>query len=133
MNDDWKEKFDKELAAKKQRVQELFQYDMFDEDGYPTDEALEIVRLWHWDDVPGWFKFIKELWWSSEWGWKEKDESHNYKKNVIVHRHYISTGGWSGNESIVHAMQKNDMMWNLTWEQSRRGGHYISEEYEVKN
>lgn len=133
MNDDWKEKFEKELAERKQTINELFQHDMFDEDGYPTDEALQIVKLWHWDDIPGWFKFIKELWWMPDWGWKEIEEPHSRKKNEMVKEHHISTGGWSGNESIIHAMEKNDMMWHLCWEQSRRGGHYIFQEYKFKD
>ncbi len=129
MKDNWKEEFDKKVAANKQRIKELFEHDMFDEDGYPTEQALEIVNLWHWDDIPGWFKFIKELWWSPDMLWTEKTESHDYKKDKSVHRYYISTGGWSGNESIIHAMQKSEMNWHLTWVQSRRGGHYIFEEY----
>ena len=46
---------------------------------------------------------------------------------------YISTAGWSGNESIIYAMQNNkSMLWNLTWVQSRRGGHHIFELKEYK-
>jgi len=45
----------------------------------------------------------------------------------------ISTGGWSGNESIIHEMQENSMMWHLNWVQSCRGGHYIFELREFKD
>ena len=37
---------------------------------------------------------------------------------------YISTGGWSGNEDLIGAMQNNAMLWIMTWVSSRRGGHY---------
>lgn len=36
----------------------------------------------------------------------------------------ISTGGWSGNEDIIEAMQDNQVFWSLHWLESRRGGHY---------
>ena len=36
----------------------------------------------------------------------------------------ISTGGWSGNEEILGAMRRNILLWRLTWEMARRGGHY---------
>ena len=36
---------------------------------------------------------------------------------------YFATGGWSGNESIIHAMQEN-IMWKLRWISSHRGGKY---------
>ena len=119
---------DEEIAEKKKRVEFLLlDPDFLDEDGYPTENALEIVEKWHWDDARGWFKFIEGLWAYHDWGWKEKDESHDWNKDKIVHRYYISTAGWSGNESIIRAMQKNDWMWHLNWVQSRRGGHYIFE------
>jgi hypothetical protein len=44
-----------------------------------------------------------------------------------VQRFDISTAGWSGNESLIRAMEKNSFMWATTWVQSRRGGHYIFE------
>lgn len=133
MIDDVMKKVEQDIAEKKARVKFLLDDgDFLDEDGYPTEQALEIVEKWHWDDAKGWFKFIEGLWAYHDFGWKEKDEPHEWKdhkqyKDKIVHRYYISTAGWSGNESIIHAMQRNDWMWHLNWVQSRRGGHYIFE------
>ena len=124
---------DEQLAENLKRKNELLDKgDFLDDDGYPTDDALEIVKLWHWDDARGWFKFIENLWAYRDWGWKEKDEPHEWEdhkqyKDKTVHRYYISTAGWSGNESIIRAMQDNDFIWHLNWVQSRRGGHYIFE------
>lgn len=102
-------------------------FDFLDEDGYPTENALELIEKWHFFDAKGWFDFIEKLWHFGDWGWSEKDEPHAWKENTLVHRFHISTGGWSGNESIIRAMEKNGMMWHLNWVQSRRGGHYIFE------
>jgi hypothetical protein len=133
MIDDVMKKVEQDIAEKKARVKFLLDdADFLDEDGYPTEQALEVVEKWHWDDAKGWFKFIEELWAYHDFGWKEKDEPHEWQnhkqyKDKIVHRYYISTAGWSGNEAIIHAMQRNSMMWHLNWVQSRRGGHYIFE------
>lgn len=110
----------------------LLASDPLDEDGYPTEEALTLIEKWHWSDADGWFEFIKSIWWSADWGWSEKEEPHDWKEDVIVSRIHASTGGWSGNESIIRAMEANTMMWHLNWVQSRRGGHYIFEPKEIK-
>ena len=88
----------------------------FDEDGYPADDTLECVAalnpvennpyeivdyifsIWHWGEMMG--KFDRET------GCFE-----------------ISTGGWSGNESIIDALKKS-FFWVMYWYQSRTGGHY---------
>jgi len=101
--------------------------DMLDEDGYPTDDALFLVERWHWNDPKGWFDFIKSIWWAADWGCTEGLGEHDWDKDKETYRYSISTGGWSGNESIIKSMQKNNMMWTLNWVQSRRGGHYIFE------
>lgn len=98
-----------------------------DEDGYPTDAALETIRTWPWNN-DGWFDFIEEIWWAADWGWKEAIEPSQFDDEKLVRKYYLSTGGWSGNESIISAMQENSWLWNWYWEQSRRGGHYIFEE-----
>lgn len=118
---------EEDIAKSKAAIFDLIEHnDMLDEDGYPTDAALDVIKLWHFTDARGWFKFIENLWMQRDWSWKEKDEPHDYK-DKIVHRYYVSTGGWSGNEDLIRAMQKNHMMWNFNWLESRRGGHYIFE------
>jgi hypothetical protein len=103
-----------------------------DADGYPSEAALEIIEKWHWDDIPGWFKFIEDIWYLRTWGWATKLEQHAYVKDKQVLQYHISTAGWSGNESIIGVMQQNFMLWSLTWVQSRRGGHYIFELKEIE-
>ena len=100
---------------------------MLDEDGYPTNEALTIVELWPFEDEKGWFLFIEKLWYMKSFGWTEGEAPHDWNKDKIVYRYDLSTAGWSGNESIIRAMEENDALWHMTWVQSRRGGHYIFE------
>ena len=83
---------------------------------YPSNETLDAVKAWNWNDCTGLFEFVKQAWWMPDWGWREVDgELH------------VSTGGWSGNEDLIEAMQANVMVWSLCWVQSRRGGHYVFE------
>ena len=137
MKDKIMEEIEQNISAIQLRTQKLLDKgDFLDDDGYPTEDALEIISIWHWNDPKGWFEFIKSLWHYRSWGWREYDEPHPWNdmekyKDRIVHKYNISTAGWSGNESIIYAMQENRMMWNLNWEQSRRGGHYIFELREV--
>lgn len=104
-----------------------------DEDGYPTEAALEKIEKWNYKD--GWtelLEFVRGLW-SHSYCWSmEKNvttfDAPNYK--IVVDVYHISTAGWSGNEMIIGALQKNWMFWNFCWYQSTRGGHYI---FHVKN
>lgn len=105
---------------------------LLDEDGYPTEAALEVISLWP-ENYAEWFKFIKSIWYIPDWGWTESIEDHEYKEGKVK-RYSISTGGWSGNESIIRAMQDNEfMMWVLTWVSSKRGGHYVFESPTILN
>lgn len=134
--DEWKIEFEKTLAANKARIEEILaEDDLLDDDGYPTDGALEIIEKWHWDDIKGWFKFIENLWYLRSWGWSEgifTEDTGFDTADKERYEYHISTAGWSGNESIIYAMQQNSMLWGLTWVQSRRGGHYIFELKELE-
>ena len=127
---DWeksKEEVQRKLDADAEWVANALNGDEFlDEDGYPTENALEIIRRYPFT-LPErkLFEFIHSIWWMPDWGWKEC-EVIDEVTNERSYAYYISTGGWSGNESIIQAMQENKwMFWSLTWQQSRRGGHYI--------
>lgn len=86
-------------------------YPTFDSDGYPTEETERTISEWSYKDYLGWIEYIKEAW------------NHNYGKNWEEDGFLkFSTGGWSGNESIIAAMKDNNILWSMNWESSHRGG-----------
>ena len=90
---------------------------MTDDDGYPTDGELRLIREWPGTDFIRLMAYVRKLWEFAEWGWKDYDAG-------AVHAYDISTGGWSGNESLIEAMSDNNLFWALCWCEARRGGHY---------
>lgn len=84
---------------------------------YPTEEELKTISEWSIDDFYGLMAYIETIWAYAGAGYFEEDGS-------VFKLH---TAGWSGNESIIKALQQNTMFWTLCWVQSRRGGHFIFE------
>ena len=84
----------------------------FDRNGYPTESTLERIKKWDFEDWSGLIDFI-----TSTWHWPDY---------AIMGRKYLElhTGGWSGNEDVICALQDNLMIWGLYWHSSERGGHY---------
>ena len=87
------------------------------EEGYPDDQELEIIEKYPLRDVFHLTDLVNELWavagTRSEW-----------IKGVL---HYeLHTGGWSGNESIIEALEKNRFVdrFCVKW---LRGGHWYFE------
>jgi len=93
-----------------------------DDDGYPTDEALELLSSWKFDNENV-YQFITLL----ETLWKyggfyisiETNEDGKSFKCLNLH-----TYGWSGNEDIIEYLRGNAMFWSMAWYTSKRGGHY---------
>ena len=110
-----------------------------DKDGYPTPEELDSITWWRSGYGPtgnpsfrDLMEYIEERWkWADAgyWTWTKGADpaSSDSTKKSIAFR--ISTGGWSGNEDIIQAMESNIVFWATCWVSSRRGGHY---EFEVK-
>lgn len=91
------------------------------DDGYPTEEFLERIRTWEVKrraDCKALLEFIRAGGWYYPEFFSPADWS---RKGVWM----VSTGGWSGNESVIDAMEDNHMFWLLSWASSRRGGHYM--------
>lgn len=100
-------------------------------DPYPTEAELRRIRRWHWDDgFDALMDYVRSLWWMPDWGWHETGrrpaEISKWKHKPGQRYYDISTGGWSGNESLIDAMQANkNLFWAVCWERSRVGGHYL--------
>ena len=114
---------------KSQAIPEL----MLDGDGYPTEECLK--KLTAWPDVDGALDFMRAHWWAADWGVREQlsEAARAFIRADELEamfggpRRYVamSTGGWSGNESLIRALQANKMVWIFCFVAQRRGGHYI--------
>lgn len=98
----------------------------FDADGYPTEGTLDAIRDWPIDtlaDMEAAMDFAGSAWrydaWSKERGWTDPDDGNRPRV-----RYVFSTYGWSGNESIVDAIEGNQMLQMIGAWSWRRGGHY---------
>ena len=88
----------------------------FDYCGYPTEETLETIEKWSYGD--GFFNLMEFVIkaWNKDYG-KVRKKSFGDK---TIYR--FITGGWSGNESIISALEQNLMFWTICWLKSERGG-----------
>lgn len=89
----------------------------FDFHGYPTDRTLATIREWEAGDCAGLLNFVISAWRYPDYVSRSKDEDGD-----MLH---LSTGGWSGNEDLIAAMEENAVWWVLHWWSSRRGGHHV--------
>ncbi len=99
---------------------------MFDKEGYPTEEALEVFSQWRVPDgdihasAKTVFEYVKSLWQYEEYVDILYPCPRMEKPVVVVELHTL---GWSGNEDIVEELRKT-WFWYLYWQKSERGGHY---------
>lgn len=85
---------------------------------YPSDADLDRLRAWDLADPIGFLKAAQALWWIPDRHWPDE---------VVAGATFeVHTGGWSGNELVIEAMQAahGGLLWHYVWEQTRRGGHY---------
>jgi len=88
----------------------------FDKDGYPTKYTLNTITKWpihNRTSCKELLEFVHKAWYFPSYF------------DVKGNTYRISTIGWSGNEDIIQALQKNYIFWSLCWQSSRRGGHYV--------
>jgi hypothetical protein len=96
---------------------------VMDEDGYPNDEAveaLETVEVRSFADCEYVLDTLQSVWrWPSYFT--------KGRMRLSRRRWHVSTGGWSGHESLLFALERNWWFWMLAYESHRRGGHYVFE------
>lgn len=92
---------------------------VFDKNGYPAEITLETIAHWEvksQESIKGLIAYVNDLWHFGDWGHKLEG------KQVLYWQ--LHTGGWSGNESIIEALQSNLLFWMMCWQKSTRGGHH---------
>lgn len=99
----------------------------YDELGYPSEEALDEIQKWpigeNWNML---LARVEELWSYESYVSRDEEKEHN---KHISHWRFV-TGGWSGNESLIGALQENRLFWRTCWWLSQRGGAH---EFKVPN
>lgn len=85
-----------------------------DEHGYPDEGELDSIKKWPFNDFEGLIQYVSERWKYPEFGWKQTGR-----------RYRLATGGWSGNEDLINAMNCNLIFWSQCWQSSHRGGLHI--------
>jgi len=82
---------------------------------YPTEDTLNLIKNWSSKD----FELAELICsiWNSDYG-----SATLTGKRVKTLQ--LATGGWSGNEDIVAALQQT-MFAKVCWQMSKRGGLYI--------
>jgi len=82
-------------------------------DGYPTVKSLENISNYTGD----FYHLIDSIsFMFSEYGRCELSRCGN--------RWEVDTGGWSGCESVISALERNRLFWAKCWFLSKRGGYY---------
>jgi hypothetical protein len=95
---------------------------LMDSDGYPTQEALDYIKNWTYENHVTGEYFGKQMY----------DELIEYIRSIYVYNDAINyedglleihTFGWSGNEDIIEELKKTDL-WLLKFRCEQTGGHY---------
>ena len=82
--------------------------------GYPTEEVLNhISQIRSGQNHKEILELVKDLWCYPNYVTVENDT------------YTFRTGGWSGNESLISAMQQNLLFWSFCWEMSKKGGVHV--------
>ncbi len=84
-----------------------------DDDGYPTDATLKRIAEWDAADREGALELVRSLWRWPNYATRNGDEFE------------FITGGWSGNESLISALEENLLIKAMCWWSSERGGRHV--------
>lgn len=85
-----------------------------DANEYPTDDELTRITTWPYTDFMGLMDYVESHCWSSYGSFNRQGREFR-----------LITGGWSGNEEVVRALERNAMFGAVCWQSSHRGGLHV--------
>lgn len=95
------------------------------DNGYPS--TIEEVRIATWNDgafdVESLFALMDYV--KVRWSYPDRWEEEDIDEHGAYRQYTLSTGGWSGNEQLISALEDNQtfsIMAPWSW---HRGGHYV--------
>lgn len=89
-----------------------------DDDGYPTDEALDYLRSFH-GSATEMITYVRSLMHNGASMLEEFDDNFGRSQQRLT----LWTHGWSGCESVISALN-GTMFYIMGWESSHRGGRH---------
>ena len=93
---------------------------------YHTEKDLKEIQNWNLQDVYNLLERLRELWEYPKYFIKNwRIDNTNKKKPILILE--LHTGGWSGNEDIIDALENNKLFWLMYWWKIEKGGHYYFE------
>ena len=96
---------------------------------YPSDDDLEQIETWPWQDIAGCLEFVKASWHMAGAGLASHHISAHESYVVLADPEdrylRLATGGWSANEELICALESNRRLHRMAWRMSARGGLHI--------
>ena len=83
---------------------------------YPYFKDLHKIETWPHTDFLGLAEFVCKL-----WSYPECAKLTGKKVKILR----LATLGWSGNEEIISALNRNTLFSMTCWEMSKRGGLHV--------
>lgn len=102
---------------------------VMDANGYPTEETLKKIEDWDYQNngFIALADFVLSLWHFPDWATYRPETKNEFGEQYRELR--LATAGWSGNEDIISALNRNKLFNAICWESSHRGGLHI---YHIK-
>lgn len=110
----------------KKRVEMPTPIDQRGNNPYPTDKELAVIRKWDIIryTIPDLVEYVRCLWNYADIDFFNLHTGREHLFRKACMKLELHTGGWSGNEDIIGALQQNFLFWSMFWRKHTAGGHY---------
>lgn len=98
-----------------------------DTEGYPEESELDLIEKWDYNDVFNLLDYVRDRWAYNDCFRAEWDKDNFLKSPTLILE--LVTCGWSGNESIINALLRNDFINHFCYAEWKRGGYH---KFEIK-